>query len=63
MSALNTDGIDITGSDAYIHDTEIWVQDDCISVKDGSQNMLFERISCSGVGLVIGSIGASVVIS
>ena len=61
MSALNTDGIDVTGRDHYIHDTEIWCQDDCISVKDGSQDMLFERISCSGVGLVVGSIGGSIV--
>ncbi len=34
-------------------------QDDCISVKDGSEDMLFERITCSGLGLVIGSIGSS----
>ena len=61
LTAFNTDGIDVTGRNVYIHDTDIWVQDDCISVKDGSQNMFFERISCSGVGLVIGSIGSSVV--
>jgi len=30
-------------------------------VKDDSADMLFERISCSGLGLVIGSIGSSVV--
>lgn len=45
----------------YIHDCVIWNQDDCISVKDGSQDMLFERITCSGLGLVIGSIGSSMV--
>ena len=61
LTAFNTDGIDVTGRNVYIHDTDIWVQEDCISVKDGSQNMFFERISCSGVGLVIGSIGSSVV--
>ena len=47
----------------WIHDCDIWAQDDCISVKDhhghGSYSMLFERINASGTGLVIGSIGAS----
>jgi hypothetical protein len=61
LTAFNTDGIDVTGKNVYIHDTDIWVQDDCISVKDGARDMFFERISCSGVGLVIGSIGSSVV--
>ena len=49
----------VTGNNVHIHDCRIWNQDDCISVKDGATNMLFERISCSGLGLVIGSIGAS----
>eukprot|EP00331_Platyophrya_macrostoma_P008488 CAMPEP_0176430566 /NCGR_PEP_ID=MMETSP0127-20121128/14325_1 /TAXON_ID=938130 /ORGANISM="Platyophrya macrostoma, Strain WH" /LENGTH=371 /DNA_ID=CAMNT_0017812471 /DNA_START=209 /DNA_END=1324 /DNA_ORIENTATION=- len=59
LQAFNTDGFDVTGTNVHIHDCNIWNQDDCISVKDGSSNMLFERISCSGVGLVIGSIGSS----
>ena len=40
------------------------MQDDCIAVKNAnglSENMLFERISASGVGMTIGSIGCSVV--
>jgi hypothetical protein len=61
LQAFNTDGFDVTGRNVYIHDTKIWCQDDCISVKDGSENMLFERINCSGLGLVVGSIGSSVV--
>ena len=61
LTAFNTDGIDVTGKNVYIHDVDIWVQDDCISVKDGARDMFFERISCSGLGLVIGSIGSSVV--
>ena len=41
-------------------------QDDCIAVKAASgnaasENMLFERINASGVGMTIGSIGCSVV--
>jgi len=59
LQAFNTDGFDVTGNDVHIHDCNIWNQDDCIAVKDGSKNMLFERISCSGLGLVIGSIGSS----
>ena len=43
------------------HDLDIWCQDDAIAVKDNSQNMLFERINASGIGLTIGSIGGSTV--
>lgn len=46
LQAFNTDGIDVTGKNVYIHDCDFWVQDDCISVKDGSRDMLFERNSC-----------------
>jgi polygalacturonase len=61
LTAFNTDGFDVTGNNVWIHDCNIWNQDDCIAVKDGSQNMLFERINASGVGLTIGSIGGSTV--
>lgn len=63
LTAFNTDGWDVTGRNVHIADSNIWNQDDCISVKDNyigpSEDMLFERITCSGLGLVIGSIGAS----
>lgn len=61
MTAFNTDGYDVTGRNVWIHDSSVWCQDDTIAVKDDSQNMLFERINASGVGLTIGSIGASTV--
>jgi hypothetical protein len=67
LTAFNTDGIDISGHNVHIHDVDIWTQDDCIAVKDNmlddqvSSNMTFERITASGVGFVIGSIGASTV--
>jgi hypothetical protein len=65
LSAFNTDGIDVSGNNVYIHDVDIWNQDDCIAVKDSflseSTNMLFERITASGLGLTIGSIGGTVV--
>ena len=57
LQAYNTDGFDVSGKHVHIHDCTIWNQDDCIAVKSNSEHMLFERISCSGLGLVIGSIG------
>ena len=44
-----------------MHDCSVWNDDDSFCVKDGSENMLFERIRSSGLGLTIGSIGNSVV--
>lgn len=61
LTAFNTDGFDVTGKNVWIHDCNIWNQDDTIAVKDGSENMLFERINASGIGLTIGSISGSVV--
>jgi polygalacturonase len=59
MTAFNTDGFDVSGTNVWIHDCEVWCQDDTIAVKGTSSNMLFERINASGVGLTIGSIGSS----
>ena len=68
ITAFNTDGFDVSGSNVWIHDCEIWNDDDTIAVKQQSgtsqqskcsENMLFERLNASGVGLTIGSIGPS----
>lgn len=68
LTAFNTDGFDVSGTNVWIHDCNIWNDDDCIAVKQQdsnsihstcSENMLFERINASGVGLSIGSVGAS----
>lgn len=68
ITAFNTDGFDIAGENVYIHDCEIWNDDDCIAVKpqDGhsfksncSRNMVFERLNASGLGLTIGSVPPS----
>ena len=59
MTAFNTDGFDVSGRNVWIHDCSVWNQDDCVCAKDGSSDMLFERINASGVGLTIGSIGGS----
>jgi len=61
MSAFNTDGFDVTGKNVWIHDCTVWNQDDCFCVKDGSENMLIERVNASGVGLTIGSISGTTV--
>ncbi|CAF4299247.1 unnamed protein product, partial [Adineta steineri] len=70
LTAFNTDGFDVSGTNVWIHDCNIWNDDDCIAVKQQdlnsfhsscSENMLFERINASGVGLTIGSIGPSAV--
>ena len=51
----------MTGKNVHIHDCNVWNQDDCVAVKDGSENMLIERVNASGLGLTIGSISGSVV--
>lgn len=68
LGAFNTDGFDIAGKNIWVHNVEVWNQDDCLCVKQlnknnfraqCSENMLFENSTVSGVGLTIGSIGAS----
>merc|ERR1719220_396627 len=68
LRSFNTDGFDVRGKNIYIHDVDIWNNDDCICVKalnklgvkaTCSENMLFENIRASGVGLTIGSVPAS----
>jgi hypothetical protein len=61
ITAFNTDGFDVSGKNVWIHDCTVWNDDDSVCVKDGSENMLFERINASGLGLTIGSIGSSTV--
>jgi hypothetical protein len=61
LTAFNTDGFDVEGNNVHMHDLQIWNQDDCVAIKDGSSNMLIERVNASGLGFVIGSIGDSVV--
>lgn len=64
MSAFNTDGIDVAGEHIWIHDCDIWVQDDCVAVKahaGPTRHVLVERVNASGTGLAIGSIGPQTV--
>ncbi|GMH75218.1 hypothetical protein TrRE_jg7687 [Triparma retinervis] len=71
---LNTDGIDPSGVDFYIHDVKIHNDDDSIAVKpsqagsvgvdgtmyDCSQNMLMENMELVGFGASIGSVPPTV---
>ena len=50
LTAFNTDGFDVSGRNVWIHDCRVWCQDDTIAVKGSSENMLFERITASGIG-------------
>eukprot|EP00511_Aplanochytrium_stocchinoi_P000338 CAMPEP_0204821966 /NCGR_PEP_ID=MMETSP1346-20131115/163_1 /ASSEMBLY_ACC=CAM_ASM_000771 /TAXON_ID=215587 /ORGANISM="Aplanochytrium stocchinoi, Strain GSBS06" /LENGTH=344 /DNA_ID=CAMNT_0051947953 /DNA_START=134 /DNA_END=1165 /DNA_ORIENTATION=- len=59
VSAFNTDGFDVTGKNIWIHDVTIWTQDDCIAIKDGTENVLVERVNATCIGMAIGSIGNS----
>ncbi|GMH78956.1 hypothetical protein TrST_g4445 [Triparma strigata] len=65
LRALNTDGFDVSGKDIYIHDCEVWNQDDCFTIvpttasginSQCTENILVENIKASGLGLTIGSI-------
>lgn len=61
LTAFNTDGFDLGGcDDVWIHDSTVWNQDDCFDVKDGTSNVLIERVNASGLGLTIGSIASTV---
>ena len=63
---LNTDGIDPSGRDVWVHDSYVLNDDDSIAVKPCSadkceqsgcsQDMLFERLTLTGVGASIGSV-------
>ena len=68
---LNTDGIDPSGSDVWVHDGSILNDDDSVTIKpsgagnvghdgtkyDCSQNMLIENMVMTGFGASVGSVG------
>ena len=59
LQKFNTDGYDVTGRNIHIHDVNVYNNDDCICIKDDTQNVLVENVVTSGLGLVVGSIGSS----
>lgn len=59
-----TDGIDIWGSNTWIHDIEVTNGDECVTVKSPANNLLIEDIYCNiSGGCSIGSLGTGTNIS
>ncbi|KAF7950235.1 hypothetical protein EAE96_007526 [Botrytis aclada] len=58
------DGIDVWGTNIWIHDVEVTNKDECITVKNPSDHLLIEDIYCnSSGGCGMGSLGADTAIS
>ncbi|KAA8565721.1 hypothetical protein MFRU_006g02810 [Monilinia fructicola] len=58
------DGIDVWGTNIWIHDVEVTNKDECVTVKNPSKNLLIEDIYCnSSGGCGMGSLGADTDIS
>ncbi|RAH73970.1 pectin lyase-like protein [Aspergillus aculeatinus CBS 121060] len=58
------DGIDVSGTDIWIHDVMVTNKDECVTVKTGSKNILVESIYCnSSGGCAMGSLGAGTNVS
>ncbi|EFX03038.1 rhamnogalacturonase a [Grosmannia clavigera kw1407] len=54
------DGIDIWGTNIWVHDVEVTNKDECVTVKSPASNILVERVFCNwSGGCAIGSLGAS----
>jgi rhamnogalacturonan hydrolase len=53
------DGIDVWGSNIWVHDVEVTNKDECVTVKSPANNILVENIFCNwSGGCAIGSLGA-----
>eukprot|EP00211_Chloroparvula_japonica_P002559 CAMPEP_0119120582 /NCGR_PEP_ID=MMETSP1310-20130426/1558_1 /TAXON_ID=464262 /ORGANISM="Genus nov. species nov., Strain RCC2339" /LENGTH=437 /DNA_ID=CAMNT_0007110069 /DNA_START=89 /DNA_END=1402 /DNA_ORIENTATION=+ len=61
LTAFNTDGFDVGGNNIWVHDCSVYNQDDCFCIKGTSNNITFERIRASGLGLTIGSVGSDTI--
>ncbi|EFX03047.1 rhamnogalacturonase a precursor [Grosmannia clavigera kw1407] len=44
------DGIDVSGSNIWIHDVEVSNKDECVTVKNPSSNLLIESVHCNWSG-------------
>ncbi|TDL15361.1 rhamnogalacturonase [Rickenella mellea] len=45
-----SDGIDISGTNHWVHDVEVTNRDECVTVKNPASNFLIERIWCNQSG-------------
>lgn len=53
-----TDGIDIWGTNIWVHDVEVTNGDECVTVKSPASNILVESVHCNlSGGCAIGSLG------
>ncbi|KAF5974125.1 murein transglycosylase [Fusarium coicis] len=55
------DGVDVVGTNYWIHDIEVTNRDECVSVKSPSNHALIENLVCNqaGSGISIGSLNTS----
>ncbi|KAF5665594.1 murein transglycosylase [Fusarium circinatum] len=55
------DGVDVVGTNYWIHDIEVTNRDECVSVKSPSDHALIENLVCNqaGSGISIGSLNVS----
>lgn len=58
------DGIDVWGTNIWVHDVEVTNKDECVTVKSPASDILIENIFCNwSGGCAIGSLGADTAIS
>lgn len=55
------DGIDVWGTNIWIHDIEVSNKDECVTVKDPSDHLLIEQIHCNwSGGCALGSLATGI---
>ncbi|ORY58759.1 pectin lyase fold/virulence factor [Pseudomassariella vexata] len=55
------DGIDVWGTNIWIHDIEVTNKDECVTVKDPSANILVEQVHCNwSGGCAMGSLASGI---
>jgi rhamnogalacturonan hydrolase len=58
-----SDGIDVSGTNYWIHDVMVTNRDECVTIKNPSSNALIERIWCNqSGGSAIGSLSTGTAI-
>ncbi|KAM3086350.1 hypothetical protein ACMFMF_000300 [Clarireedia jacksonii] len=58
------DGIDVWGTNIWVHDVEVTNKDECVTVKSPASHILVENVYCNwSGGCAIGSLGANTAVS